>query len=525
VLSVRYSSAGASSRLPHPRDPLWIRAGATGSAAVIFWLDTHVPLGIALPALYVVPVLLFIWGGRWWEPLFGAGLATALTAAGMFLSPVEGGSLEVARLNRPLEVLVVWMTAGLVTYYRLTISRWTEQSSQADAALRESVTRLEEIRYAIDQAAIVAATDQRGLITYANDKFCEISGFSRDELLGQDHRIINSGFHPKEFFRDLWRTIAQGRIWRGEIRNRAKDGSIYWVDTTIVPFLDARGKPWQYLAIRSDITARKEAEAQLTARAALIHLGELAAVVAHEVRNPLAGLRASLEVLRSRLPATQKEREILQAMIQRIDVLNAKVSDILRFARPRTPVLGAVEVGPLASEAIATARAATKGDCPELVLTADHIMVQTDAEMLRAALLNLLLNACQSGGSTVEVSISRAGTACLISVADRGTGIPDDVRERVFDAFFTTKPSGTGLGLPIVKRLMELQQGTVSLRPREGGGTVAELTIPLAPEARTDRPGTAGAPGRADAVPDRGPDTSPSPSAGRGWWTHEGPSR
>jgi PAS domain S-box-containing protein len=523
MLSPPQPAPRAWSRPPHLRDPLWIRVGATVSMAVIFWVDTHVPLGVALPVLYVVPVLLFIWGGRWWEPLFAAALATALTAAGMYLSPHDWGSVELARLNRPLEVLVVWMTAGLVTYYRLTISRWTEQSSEADAALGESVKRLEEIRYAIDQAAIVAATDQRGLITYANDKFCEISRFSRDELLGQDHRIINSGFHPKEFFRDLWRTIAQGRIWRGEIRNRGKDGSIYWVDTTIVPFLDARGKPWQYLAIRSDITARKEAEAELTARAALTQLGELAAVVAHEVRNPLAGLRASLEVLRSRLPATQKEREILQAMIQRIDVLNAKVSDILRFARPCTPVLRAVQVGPLASEAITTARAAIGVGCPEIVLTAGATAVQTDAEMLRAALLNLLLNACQAGGSIVEVTVSHAGTACLISVADRGTGIPDDVRERVFDAFFTTKTTGTGLGLPIVKRLMELQQGTVSLRPREGGGTVAELTIPLAPEARTERPETAGAPGRADAVPDREPDTSPSPSAGRGWWTHGGP--
>jgi len=149
------------------------------------------------------------------------------------------------------------------TSMRVSTEKLVEVETEARKQIEAGLKEISEYKYALDASSIVAITDQKGIIKYVNDNFCTISKYTRQELIGQDHRIISSGYHTKAFIRNIWTTIANGKLWKGELKNKAKDGTIYWVDTTIVPFLDELGKPYQYVAIRSDITEQKETEQKL----------------------------------------------------------------------------------------------------------------------------------------------------------------------------------------------------------------------------------------------------------------------
>ena len=350
-------------------------------------------------------------------------------------------------------------------------------------SLLPNTATLADFKCALDHAAIVATTDVAGRITYVNDKFCEISGYSREELIGQDHRIVNSGYHPKPFIRELWVTIASGRVWHGELRNRAKDGSFYWVDTTIVPFLAADGKPYQYIAIRADITARKAAEQQLADQAALARVGQIAAMVAHEVRNPLAGIKGAIQILQSRRTPGDAELQVMQDITARIDALSELINDLMLFARPRPLQLGPVSLRTLVTEALAFLRRDLALQSVDVAVEGDDSSLLADGELLRATVLNLLLNSAQamSGRGRITITLVRTATAAGIEVRDTGPGIPPEVRDRVFEPFFTTKSRGGGLGLAIAKRTAERHGGSLTLSCPPEGGTVASLTLPPGP--------------------------------------------
>lgn len=357
----------------------------------------------------------------------------------------------------------------------------------------DDVQRLRNVSYALDQAAIVARTDARGRIDYVNDNFCAISGYARDELLGSDHRIVNSGHHPKTFMRNLWHTIAGGDVWRGEIRNRRKDGTLYWVDTTIVPLLDGDDEIAHYLSIRYDVTDRKLAETRLREQEALAHLGRMAAVVAHEVKNPLAAIAGAAQVLALDLPENAPGRDAVRDMLDRIGDLDGKVRDLLEFARPAEPRFAEIDLGELVQERIALLRHDPAARGVRWDVSVEPARVEADASALSSALTNVLLNAAQAiegadtlaveppapdePRGTIAVTVTHEGDDTVVRIHDDGCGIPDDARARVFEPFYTTKARGTGLGLSIARRTVQAHGGKISIA--DGApGTIVSLRLP-----------------------------------------------
>jgi PAS domain S-box-containing protein len=369
-------------------------------------------------------------------------------------------------------------------------------------ALERSLKELADIKFALDQSTIVAITDQRGIINYVNDEFCRISKYPREELLGQDHRIINSAYHPKDFIRDLWTTIAAGEVWKGELRNRAKDGSIYWVDTTIVPFLNSEGKPYQYVAIRHDITQRKLGEekilkqaAELQRAAQLSFVGELAAGLAHEIKNPLAGIQGGVDILIRRRDKNDPEREALEGMRHEVQRIDSTVRALLDRARPRLVSVKTSSLNEIVGRAVNLARAQstnaatdTESVSIEFEPTENSITIPLDSAQIEDAVLNLIINAIEAsdGNGQVTIRIFRSQNdrsdepedEAVVEVSDDGRGISEEDLSRIFNPFFTTRPGGTGLGLPAVRRIARAHGGRVEVESSLGTGSTFSIHLP-----------------------------------------------
>ena len=381
-----------------------------------------------------------------------------------------------------------------------------QRNSSEAQALERSLKELADIKFALDQSTIVAITDQTGIIKYVNDEFCRISKYPREELLGQDHRIINSGYHPKDFIRDLWTTIAAGQVWKGELRNRAKDGSIYWVDTTIVPFLNSEGKPYQYVAIRHDITQRKLAEDQVLQQAAelqraaqLSFVGELAAGLAHEIKNPLAGIQGAVDILIRRRDKNDPEREALEGMRHEVERIDNTVRALLDRARPRLVSVRSSSLTDIVGRAVNLARAqltnaGARGHRVSLEFDppSDPITISIDQAQIEDAVLNLIINAIEAvdGDGEVQVRVGRSQNEragdfedeAIVEVLDNGRGIAEDDLTRIFNPFFTLRPGGTGLGLPAVRRIARAHGGRVEVKSSLGKGSTFSLHLPINPQ-------------------------------------------
>ena len=373
---------------------------------------------------------------------------------------------------------------------------------RAERHLQFSLKELKDLESALDHHCIVVRTDRRGLITLVNEKFCSISKYSREELLGKDHRIINSGFHSKEFIRDLWSTIKNGQVWKGEIKNRAKDGEIYWVATTIVPFCDEQGYPQQYIAIRTDITEIKRVEEDLrgakeTAEEASRAKSEFLANMSHEIRTPLNGVMGMTDLALD-TDLSPEQREYLETVKMSADSLLTVINDILDFSK--------IEAGKVDLEAtdfnlrdcleMSLKTLAVKAHEKGLELLCDVApevpdVVRGDAGRLRQIIINLAGNAIKfthKGEVALRVGAEAANEVdrtLRFTVTDTGIGIPKEKLQIIFDPFSqadtstTRKYGGTGLGLTISSRLVEMMGGRIWVESELGRGSQFHFTARL----------------------------------------------
>lgn len=333
--------------------------------------------------------------------------------------------------------------------------------------IKDALYQLLDLKTALDESSIVAVTNHRGKITYVNDTFCRISKYSREELLGQDHRIINSGYHSKAFIEDLWDTIQSGKVWKGEIKNRAKDGTYYWVNTTIVPFLSEDGVPYQYLAVRNEITQLKEAEEQLQ------HMMKKLMQVQEEERKRLSrelhdGLGQSLFSLLIRIDKLSGEVEHadLGEMRQHIEFMIQDVRSMSWALRPS--VLDDLGLVPAVRSHIQNFSEHYGIEVQFRSGLRGRIHMDAETTVYRVIQESLTNIAKYAGVTEAQVSIEDEGDTVTAVIEDRGTG-------------FEPEASHRGVGLFSMEERAKAVDGSIMVHSSPGGGTRVVLTVPKIP--------------------------------------------
>jgi PAS domain S-box-containing protein len=355
-----------------------------------------------------------------------------------------------------------------------------DNDPQSGDALRIDGARWRAIIDAAVDGMIVI--DSRGRIEAFNAAATRMFGYTEAEVLGQNVKLLmpepdrsrHDGYLDHHLRTGEKKIIGIGRA----VTARRNDGHNFPVHLSVGEFV-VDGET-HFTGILHDLTRRTELEHRLREATALARLGEMAAVIAHEVRNPLAAVRGAVQVIGSRLPSQTNDAAIIKEIIARLDGLNDLIQDLLVFARPPAPKPSRTDLRSLiVSVSTLLKRDPAFGEL-EIAIGGDVPPAIADANLITIALQNLLINAAQAqqGHGTIHVSLVRAGTVNRIEIVDRGPGIPMEIRNDLFRPFKTTKARGTGLGMATAKQLIESQGGTIAVDCPPSGGTVVTLTIP-----------------------------------------------
>ena len=367
---------------------------------------------------------------------------------------------------------------------------------------RRAENEVRKLSQAVEQSpAIVQITDRAGHIEYVNPKFTEVTGYGFDEVRGCNPRLLKSGEMAPSEYQRMWAALAGGGEWRGEFHNRRKDGSLYWEAAVISALRDADGEITHFLAVKEDITERKRLEREVDTRnqelarsQALADMGQMATMLAHDLRNPLSSVKMTVQIL-GKQARSGEEKELAAIGQEQVLYMEDIITDMLTFSRPGELNATWLSADKLISGVIGTVRrriieyeVEVGVECPPGLPT-----FPGDASKLRQLLSNLLVNALQAAVARpvgeryvvvrADLELQPAGRQLRIDVCDNGDGIDPEVREHLFEPFFTTRTKGTGLGLAIVRQIAELHGGTVQLTDNRPTGTCVVLTLPLTPAA------------------------------------------